>query len=83
MYKTDIQKEVVRCQYDVIGKLTYQNGDKHMNTMELKTKLVVAWKLHYVKIVHMGKGFHRVFLGSMEFQSRILSTGTLNLTRMF
>lgn len=35
----DIEKESVNCAYDMIGRVTYQKGDKPFSPVELETKL--------------------------------------------
>lgn len=34
----DLEKEARNCIYDVIGRVSYQNGDKPRTTMELKAR---------------------------------------------
>lgn len=75
----EIEKESVNCAYDVIGRVTYQKGDKPFSHAELQTKLQTLWKLPRVEIAHMGKGFYHVFLRNSDHQSSVMSKGTLSL----
>lgn len=75
----EIQKEVPLCQFDVIGKIKFQKGDSAYTSMELKAKLTAIWKIQIQDITYLGKGFYHIFLGNMDYQSRVLSMGTLNL----
>lgn len=59
--KADIKEESVHCQYDIIRKLTYQRVDKPMNIMELKSKLMAAWRLQNIEFTHLGRGFDCLF----------------------
>lgn len=56
-----------------------QKGDHPYSTLELFDKLVILWGIQNFCIVHMGKGFFHVFLNNMENQSKVLSTGAINM----
>lgn len=43
----DIENEAQQCVYDIVGRVTYQKGDKPFSTPELKTKLDALWKITY------------------------------------
>lgn len=57
----DYEQECRECQYDVIGRVVLQKGDKPYSTNELKTKLAQQWKIQNFEITHLSKGFYHVF----------------------
>lgn len=75
----DYEKEVRQCQFDVIGRIIMQKGDRPYSTLEIFDKLVILWGIQNFRIVPIGKGYFHVFLNSMDNQSLVLSIGALNL----
>lgn len=59
--KEDVEKEATNCIYEVIGRISYQKGDKPLSTPEMKNKLAELWKIPNFDIAHIGKGFTMFF----------------------
>lgn len=81
--KEGIEKEVIQCSYEIIGRITYQKGDKPYSTPELQTKLQSLWKILKVELAHIGKGFYYVFMRNAYYQSMVMSMGTQSLKSGF
>lgn len=75
----EIEKEVMLCSYDIIGRVVYQKGDRPLSATELQSKLQTLWKIPKVDIAHIGKGYYHVFLRNADYQSLVMSLGTQNL----
>lgn len=79
MDEDNIEKESQWILYYIIGRVMYQKGDKPFTTSEIKTKLVVLWKIANFNISHIGRGFYHVFLRNVDYQSKDMCMGTLSL----